>query len=61
VLFAAVFAAAFHTPVATALDPNLTWRTLEGPHFKVSYHADEQALAEQVLDVAEAATTSSST
>src|SRR5215469_11074153 len=54
---AALLAAAGYAPDAAALDPNLTWYTLEGPHFKVSYHAGEQVLAEHALDVAEVVAT----
>lgn len=38
---------------ARALDPNLRWYTLEGPHFTVVYHEGEAALAARVLAIAE--------
>lgn len=41
------------TAGAEALDPGLDWYTLEGPHFKLTYHAGEERLAQHALDVAE--------
>jgi hypothetical protein len=38
---------------AWAVDPNLHWQTLEGPHFEVEYHDGEAALAAHMLDEAE--------
>ncbi len=52
-LLALLLAAAAYLPQADALDPRLHWYTLEGAHFKVSYHAGEEALAQHALDVAE--------
>lgn len=52
-LLAVVLAIAAYMPGAAALDPSLAWYTLEGPHFKVSYHAGEEQLAQHALDVAE--------
>ncbi|MHB8425985.1 MAG: TolB family protein [Gammaproteobacteria bacterium] len=38
---------------ARALDPNLQWYILKGPHFTVAYYAGEAALAARVLAIAE--------
>ena len=48
-----LFAALAYLPGADALDPGLRWYTLEGAHFKLSYHAGEEQLAQHALDVAE--------
>ena len=52
-LLAVALAAVIYMPGAAALDPTLTWYTLEGPHFKVIYHAGEEQLAQHALEVAE--------
>jgi len=38
---------------AAAFDPNLEWRTLETPHFNITFHQGEAALAEEVSAIAE--------
>ncbi len=38
---------------AASFDPKLTWRTLETPHFRVTFHGGEEALAEEFARVAE--------
>ncbi len=45
--------AALYAPPASALDPNLDWRTLESAHFTLVYHPGEEQLAQHMLDVAE--------
>ena len=52
-LLAVLLAALAYLPHAGAVDPRLHWYTLEGAHFKLSYHAGEEALAQHALDVAE--------
>ncbi len=52
-LLVLMFAAMAWMPSAGAVDPNLDWRTLEGPHFKITYHTGEEQLAQHALDVAE--------
>ena len=39
---------------AASFDPSLTWRTLKTPHFNITFHQGEAALAEEVAGVAEA-------
>jgi hypothetical protein len=41
------------SPAASAVDPNLHWRTLESEHFTLVYHDGEEQLAQHMLDVAE--------
>ena len=55
VLGLVLLAAALHAPSASALDPNLHWRTLESARFILSYHDGEEKLAQHMLDVAEQA------
>ncbi|MFI4921675.1 MAG: hypothetical protein ACHQAZ_08565, partial [Gammaproteobacteria bacterium] len=38
---------------ASAVDPNLHWRTLQSEHFTLVYHDGEEQLAHHMLDVAE--------
>ena len=38
---------------AASYDPNLTWRTLITPHFRITFHGGEEALAEEFAEVAE--------
>lgn len=38
---------------AASFDPNLTWRTLETPHFRITFHGGEEALAEEFATVGE--------
>ena len=45
--------AASWSPAASAVDPNLHWRTLESDHFTLVYHDGEEQLAQHMLDVAE--------
>jgi hypothetical protein len=46
--------AATSAPVrAAAFDPELEWRTLETPHFNITFHQGEAALAEEVSAIAE--------
>ena len=52
-LLAVLLASTIWMPSADAVDPGLDWYTLEGPHFKVTYHAGEAQLAQRALDVAE--------
>ncbi len=40
---------------AASFDPSLTWRTLETPHFRVTFHGGEEALAEEFARAAELA------
>jgi hypothetical protein len=40
-------------PTASAVDPNLHWRTLQSQHFILVYHDGEEQLAHHMLDVAE--------
>lgn len=40
---------------AASFDPRLTWRTLETPHFRVTFHGGEEALAEEFARAAEEA------
>ncbi len=39
---------------AASFDPRLEWRTLETPHFNITFHQGEAALAEEVAAIAEA-------
>ena len=39
---------------AASFDPRLEWRTLETPHFNITFHQGEAALAEEVAGIAEA-------
>ncbi|MEC9389658.1 MAG: hypothetical protein VX944_06245 [Myxococcota bacterium] len=39
---------------AASFDPELRWRTLETPHFNITFHQGEAALAEEMATVAEA-------
>jgi len=50
----AALLAVFMPAAAWAVDPNLHWYSLEGPHFLVIYHEGEEALAAHMLDEAEA-------
>ena len=52
-ILGALLAAGTYMPRAGAVDPNLHWYTLEGAHFKVSYYAGEEQLAQHALNVAE--------
>lgn len=38
---------------AASYDPDLKWRTLETPHFRVTFHGGEEALAEEVSHMVE--------
>jgi hypothetical protein len=38
---------------AAAFDPDLKWRTMETPHFNITFHQGEAALAEEVANTAE--------
>jgi len=40
---------------AAAYDPRLTWRTLETPHFRITFHGGEEVLAERFAAGAEQA------
>ena len=42
------------TAQAASFDPRLEWRTLETPHFNITFHQGEAALAEEVAGIAEA-------
>jgi hypothetical protein len=48
--------AALSSPVAeaAAVDPDLTWRTMETPHWRITFHGGEEALAEEFARVGEA-------
>ena len=46
-------AAVLYAPVASAVDPNLHWRTRDSEHFTLVYHDGEEQLAQHMLDVAE--------
>jgi len=39
---------------AASFDPELKWRTLQTPHFNITFHQGESALAEEMATVAEA-------
>ena len=39
---------------AASFDPELRWRTLETPHFNITFHQGEAALAEEMAVIAEA-------
>jgi hypothetical protein len=39
---------------AASFDPDLDWRTLETPHFNITFHQGEAALAEETAAIAEA-------
>ena len=52
-LLTAALGAGAWTAGAEALDPSLDWYTLESAHFKLTYHAGEERLAQHALDVAE--------
>ena len=38
---------------AASFDPDLTWRTLETPHFRITFHGEEEQLAEEMARVGE--------
>ena len=38
---------------AASFDPDLKWRTLETPHFNITFHQGEAALAEEMATIAE--------
>ena len=40
---------------AASFDPAYTWRTLHTPHFRVTFHGGEEALAEEAARIAESA------
>ena len=42
------------TAHAASFDPRLEWRTLQTPHFNITFHQGEAALAEEVAGIAEA-------
>ena len=42
------------TAQAASFDPDLKWRTLKTPHFNITFHQGEAALAEEVAGIAEA-------
>ena len=57
-LVAAAATLAFAGPLqrpaqAAAFDPDFTWRTLETPHFRVTFHGGEEQLANETAAVAE--------
>ena len=43
-----------HPSHAASFDPDLEWRTLETPHFNITFHQGEAALAEETAAIAEA-------
>ncbi len=38
---------------AASYDPELTWRTLQTPHFEITFHGGEEQLAQETADLAE--------
>ena len=54
VLLGGALSLASSTAVAASFDPELKWRTLETPHFNITFHQGEAALAEEMAVVAEA-------
>ncbi|MGC6508608.1 MAG: hypothetical protein ACON4U_09345 [Myxococcota bacterium] len=41
------------TAHAAAYDPDLTWRTMETPHFRIHFHGEEEQLAEEMSHIVE--------
>jgi hypothetical protein len=53
-IIAAALLVAWARPVRAANDPNLVWRTVETPHFHITYNSGEEEIAQHVADLAEA-------
>lgn len=45
--------AATITAQAASYDPELTWRTLQTPHFNITFHGGEEQLAQELADLVE--------